>query len=78
MSNQTKKQKDLALLALCIVKWKGNLEKALDYKEIMEKLEQMETGYDKNFKEIFTALKYLLNPEQPPRKKIGYKTAYAK
>lgn len=48
---------------------------ALNYKEIMEKLEQMEKGYDKKFTEIFTALKYLLNPAQSTRRRIGYKTS---
>ena len=46
---------------------------AINYKEIMRKLEKMEAQHDEKFKEIYTALKYLLNPAHPPRKKIGYK-----
>ena len=46
---------------------------AINYKEIMQKLEKMEAQYDEKFKEIYTALKYLLNPPDSPRKKIGYK-----
>jgi len=46
---------------------------AINYKEIMRKLEQMEAEYDGKFREIYTALKHLLNPPNPPRKKIGYR-----
>lgn len=46
---------------------------AVNYKEIMQKLEKMEAGYDEKFKEVFTALRYLLNPPNPPPKQIGFK-----
>jgi len=46
---------------------------AINYKDIMMKLEKMEALYDDKFKEIYTALKYLLTPPQEPRKRIGFK-----
>ena len=45
---------------------------AVNYKEIMRKLEKMESEYDGKFSEIFKALNYLLDPPVPPRKRIGY------
>ena len=42
---------------------------ALNYQEIMKKLETMESNYESRFK----ALKYLLEPPANPRKKIGFK-----
>lgn len=46
---------------------------ALNYDEIMKKLKAMETKYNKKFKDIFTALEYLLQPPNPPRKQIGFR-----
>lgn len=51
-------------------------EMILDNKEILLKLEQLETQTGRNsedIKMIFTALRQLLNPDQPPRKQIGFK-----
>lgn len=51
-------------------------EMILDNKEILLKLEQLETQTGKNsedIKMIFTALRQLLNPDQPPREQIGFK-----
>jgi len=47
---------------------------ALNYQEIVKKLETMEFGNDKKFKEIYAALNHLLSPPNPPRKRIGYKS----
>ncbi len=33
----------------------------------------MEKKYDNQFKEVFTALRYLINPPEKERRKIGYK-----
>lgn len=44
--------------------------------EILLKLEQLDrkvTGHDEEIQEIFRYLKQLLNPEQPPRRMIGFK-----
>jgi len=49
---------------------------ASNYKEVMEKLEEMESEYGGKFKEIYKALTYLMNPEpEPPEsgKPIGFK-----
>lgn len=68
------KSKRAAEMNLAIMKTFVALRKmAINYKEIMRKLEKMEAQYDEKFKEIYTALKYLLNPPNPPRKQIGYK-----
>lgn len=47
---------------------------ALNYREIMQKLETMESENDGKFKEIYAALNHLLSPPNPPRKRIGYKS----
>jgi len=47
---------------------------ALNYQEIMKKLDVMEDRYEKRFKEIFKALKYLLETPPPEeRNPIGFK-----
>ncbi|MEP7168584.1 MAG: ORF6N domain-containing protein [Bacteroidota bacterium] len=46
------------------------------HKDILLKLEQLERKVNKNDDDIqliFSALKQLLNPKSPPRKRIGYK-----
>jgi phage regulator Rha-like protein len=51
-------------------------EALLNYKDILLKLEQLEkkvTAHDQNIQVIFTALKKLLNPPNPPREPIGFK-----
>ena len=50
-------------------------EMILTHKDILLKLEQMETQVLQNSEDIqmiFSALKQLLNPEQPPRRRIGF------
>jgi hypothetical protein len=47
---------------------------ALNYREIMQKLETMESENGEKFKEIYAALNHLLIPPNPPRKRIGYKS----
>lgn len=49
---------------------------ALNYKELMNRLEEMKREYDKKFFDVFTAMDYLLNPPAPkelPRRRIGFK-----
>ena len=48
---------------------------ALHYKEISDKIESLESKYDEQFAEVFTALRYLLDPkiEKKENKRIGYK-----
>ena len=47
---------------------------ALQYSEISEKIELLEAKYDEQFAEVFTAMRYLLDPEVEKKKrtKIGY------
>ena len=48
---------------------------ALQYSEISDKIENLEAKYDAQFAEVFTALRYVLDPEvkQKEPKRIGYK-----
>ncbi len=53
-------------------------EFVMSYKELSDKLKEMESKYDKNFKDIYQAISYLLEKdsqiaEQKDRNKIGYK-----
>jgi len=45
----------------------------LSYKELKEKIEKMESKYDKQFRIVFQALKQLLEPPPlPPKRKMGF------
>ena len=48
---------------------------ALQYSEISDKIESLESKYDEQFAEVFTAMRYLLDPkiEKKEPKRIGYK-----
>ena len=51
---------------------------ALTYKDLGEKLQQLEAKYDKQFSDVFEAINYLLQKDsqetdQKQRKRIGYK-----
>lgn len=46
---------------------------ALNYEEILTRLNQMEEDYGEKFTAIFKALDRLFTPETPGRNKIGYK-----
>ncbi len=53
-------------------------EFALDYKEFSEKLRRLELKYNRQFKDVYDAINYLLDKdkqqtEQSQRKPIGYK-----
>ncbi|SMC33950.1 ORF6N domain-containing protein [Moheibacter sediminis] len=53
-------------------------EFVMSYKELSDKLKEMESKYDKNFKDIFQVINYLLEKdnqteEQKERNRIGYK-----
>lgn len=45
-----------------------------DHKELREKIESMENKYDYQFKVVFDAIKRLINPLEPPKPKIGFRT----
>ncbi|PIY18231.1 MAG: hypothetical protein COZ15_00775 [Elusimicrobia bacterium CG_4_10_14_3_um_filter_49_12_50_7] len=45
----------------------------LSYKDLKEKIEKMESKYDKQFRIVFTALKQLLEPKPvPQQRKMGF------
>jgi hypothetical protein len=51
---------------------------ALTHKDLSEKLKELETKYNKQFKDIYEALHYLLQKDkqqqtQSARKRIGYR-----
>jgi phage regulator Rha-like protein len=51
------------------------------HKDILLKLEQLErkaAGHDQDIQMVFTALKKLLNPPNPPRERIGFKRSNEK
>ncbi len=53
-------------------------EFALNYKQIADKLKELETTYNKQFKDVYEAINYLMQKdqlviEQKKRKRIGYK-----
>lgn len=52
---------------------------ALSHKDLTEKLKELEIQYNRQFKDVYEAIHYLLQKdqqkkEQGERKKIGYKT----
>lgn len=46
---------------------------AINQKDVLRKIKELEKKYDKNFEEVYEALNLLLSPPNPPRKKVGYK-----
>ncbi|MFA6923104.1 MAG: ORF6N domain-containing protein [Bacteroidales bacterium] len=45
----------------------------MNYKELKLQIEKLEKEMNRKFKDINEALHFLLEPPQPPRKRIGYK-----
>ena len=45
----------------------------LNYKDLQEKLEKLESTYDENFKVVFDALRHIMVEEEKPKKQIGFK-----
>jgi len=48
------------------------------HKEVRQKIEEMEKRYDTQFKVVFDAIKQLMIPVGPKRRKIGFKRAKEK
>lgn len=44
------------------------------YKELREKVEEMEKNNETNFKEIFRVIRLIIKQETKPKNKIGFKT----
>ena len=47
-------------------------ELVISNKDLARKLNQMETKYDEQFRVVFDAIRQLINPPAPKRKKIGF------
>lgn len=44
----------------------------LNYKDLQEKLEKLESTHDENFKVVFDALRHIMTEEEKPKKQIGF------
>ena len=56
---------------------------ALTHKDLTVKLKELEAKYNKQFKDVYEAINYLLNKdkqeiEQKERKRVGFKTGTSK
>lgn len=47
---------------------------ALNYSDLVERIDLLEEKYDEQFKEVFKALRYLIEPPKTERKRIGFIT----
>jgi len=47
-------------------------EFALTHKELSRKLNDLERKYDSQFKVVFDAIRQLMTPPEPKRRKIGF------
>jgi len=68
LSSVLKSDKAVEMNILIIRTFVALRKMALNYQEIMQKLEAMELGNSKKFKEIYEALNFLLSPPNPPPK----------
>ena len=48
------------------------------HKALLRKLEDMEKKYDEQFRVVFEAIRQLMIPPDPPRKKIGFEVKESK
>lgn len=48
---------------------------ASDYDGLLERIQEIELQFDKRFSELYDALQYLLQPENPKRRPVGYRTS---
>ena len=72
LSSVLKSKKAIAMNVVIMRTFVALRKMAINYQEIMQKLNAMEAQYDEQFKEVYTALRQLLNPDQPPRQQIGF------
>ena len=47
-------------------------EMAISYKQLKEKIENLESKYNKQFRVVFETLKRLLEPPEEPKRRIGF------
>jgi hypothetical protein len=48
------------------------------HSELARKLNEMESKYDAQFREVFKAIRTLMAPAEPPKRKIGFRTGERK
>ena len=72
LSSVLKSKKAIAMNVVIMRTFVALRKMAINYQEIMQKLNAMEAQYDEQFKEVYPALRQLLNPDQPPRQQIGF------
>jgi len=51
----------------------GGSNMITNYKDLVQRLDEMEAKYDKNFRVVFDAIRRLLNPPEKKKGKIGFK-----
>jgi len=73
LSSVLKSDKAVEMNILIIRTFVALRKLALNYSDLVKKLETMELTYNENFREIYAALQQVLYPEPSPRKRIGYK-----
>lgn len=57
-----------------IIRLFTKLRRMIDaYKELREKVEELEKNSDMQFKEIFRVIRVLIKQEEQPKKKIGFR-----
>jgi hypothetical protein len=62
------------LIMRAFVKLRGMIS---SHKELLRKLEDMEKKYDEQFRVVFEAIRQLMTPPDPPRKRIGFEAKEA-
>jgi hypothetical protein len=53
-------------------------EMLASHRDLARKLEEMEKRYDAQFKVVFDAIRELVSPQLPPRRRIGFTGEEAK
>jgi hypothetical protein len=48
-------------------------EFALSYRELADKIDRMERKYDTGFRDLFEAIRRLMRPPDPPKRRIGFR-----
>lgn len=74
MLSSVLKSKRAVAMNIAIVRTFVGLRKiAVNYKDVMVRLEKMELNYEDRFKEVYKVLNYLMTPPALGRKSIGFK-----
>lgn len=49
-----------------------------EHRQLVSRLNELEGRYDSKFKVVFAAIRHLMEPPAPPRKKIGFEKTSAR